>query len=54
MTGISLALDGSKNSLFRNDLGMELPTESNQADGELEDAEGDPFQDLDADSELED
>ena len=54
VTGISLALDGSENSLFRNDLGMELPTEANQADGELEDAEEDPFQDLDADSELED
>ena len=54
VTGISLAMDRSEDSLFRNDLGMELPTEENLADGELEDAEEDPFQDLDADSELED
>ena len=53
-TGITLALDGSEDSLFRNDLHMELPTEQNQTDGELEDAEEDPFQDLDTDSELED
>ena len=31
-----------------------ISTEENPADGELEDAEEDPFQDLGADSELED
>ena len=53
VTGISLALDGSENSLFRSDSCLELPndkqTESDIGDGD------DPFKDLDEeyDSELE-
>ena len=53
VTGISLALDGSEDSLSRKDLGLELPTVQ-EADGELKDDEEDPFQDLDAESEMED
>ena len=52
VTGISLALDGSENSLFRSDSCLNLPTEV-QGEEEPEDAEEDPFQDLDADSDLE-
>ena len=54
VTGISLALDGSENSLFRNDTCLKLPTEDVQAEEESEDGDEDPFQDLDDDSELED
>ena len=52
VTGISLALDGSENSSFRSDSCLNLPTEV-QGEEESEDAEEDPFQDLDADSDLE-
>ena len=52
VTGISLALDGSENSLFRNDTCLKLPTE----DAETEEAsDKDPFQELDdSETELED
>ena len=52
VTGISLALDGSENRLFRNDTCLKLPTDV-QAE-ESEDGDEDPFQDLNGDSELED
>ena len=56
MTGISLALDGSENNLFRNDK-QALEAAQGEDDDEPEDAEvdgEDPFKTLDSDSELED
>ena len=52
VTDISLALDGSENSLFRNDTCLKFLTEDVQAE-KSEDGDKDPFQDLN-DSELED
>ena len=56
VTGISLALDGSENNLFRNDK-QALEAAQGEDDDEPEDAEvdgEDPFKTLDSDSELED
>ena len=52
MTGISLAVDGTGNSLFRNDSCLKLPTDE-ETESEVEDEDDDLFKDLD-DSELED
>ena len=64
VTGISLALDGSENSLFRNDKLLKQALEAAQGEDDdepEEDAEEDaevdgedPFKNLDSDSELED
>ena len=52
VTGISLALDGSENNLFRNDSCLKLPTDE-ETESDVEDEDDDPFKDLN-DSELED